>query len=270
MRTNFSRLTNGLFNSAADVLLWQIGLIGGSVGKTHTSRGAYQSFAEANDFLREVNHNTLRGAWQYLKRQGLVETVKRDVFYEPIITLTAEKRLKSLIPAYQKRRPWDKRIYIITYDVPETRAKSRNLLREQLKTLGAASLQQSVWICPYNLGGVLDDFVRKNKIEGTIVISNTGRDGGIGNESIENLIIRVYNLEALNDEYREFLKTPRAIHYLSILKNDPQLPFKLLPYWWLGDEAHKVYQKLIKKKWCNSRTAVGELHRFVKIAFINT
>ena len=257
MRTNFSRLTNGLFNSAADVLLWYVGLIGGSIGKTHTSRGAYRSIAEASDFLREVNHNTLRGAWQYLKRQGLVETLKRDVFYEPIITLKAERRIKSLIPIYQKRRPWDKRIYIITYDVPETQAKSRNLLRERLKTLGAASLQQSVWICPYNLESVLDDFVQENNIEGTIIISNTGRDGGVGGGSIENLIIRVYKLRALNDEYREFLnlvskkdteKATLAIHYLSILKNDPQLPFKLLPYWWLGDEANKTYQKLIKKK----------------------
>lgn len=257
MRTEFSRLTNGLFNSAADVLLWQIGLIGGSIGKTRTSRGAYQSLAEANDFLREVNHNTLRGAWQYLKRQGLVETFKRDVFYEPIITLKAEKRLKSLVPVYQKHRPWDKRIYIITYDIPETQAKSRNLLRERLKTLGAASLQQSVWICPYNLESVLDNFVQENNIEGTIIISDTGRDGGIGGESIENLIIRVYKLRALNDEYGEFLsliskkdteKATLAIHYLSVLKEDPQLPFKLLPYWWLGDEAYKVYQELVKRK----------------------
>lgn len=256
MRTNFSRLTNGLFNSAADVLLWHIGLVGGSIGKSHTSRGAYQSIAEANDFLREVNHNTLRGAWQYLKRQGLVETLKRDVFYEPIITLKAEKRIRSLVPVYQKRRPWDKRIYIITYDIPETRAESRNLLRERLKTLGAASLQQSVWICPYNLESVLDNFVQENNIEGTIILSDTGRDGSIGSESLENLIIRVYKLRALNDEYREFLnlvpkkdaeKPTLAIHYLSILKSDPQLPFKLLPYWWLGDEAHKVYQKLTKK-----------------------
>jgi len=257
MRTNFSWLTNGLFNSAADVLLWQIGLMGGSVGKTHTSVGAYRSIAEANDFLREVNHNTLRGAWQYLKRQGLIETFKKDVFCEPIITLKAEKRLKSLIPVYQKRRPWDKRIYIITYDIPETQAKSRNLLRERLRTLGAASLQQSVWICPYNLESVLDNFVQENNIEGTIILSDTGRDGSIGSESIEKLIIRIYKLRALNDEYREFLnltskkdadKTTLAIYYLSILKNDPQLPFKLLPYWWLGDEAPKAYQKLIKKK----------------------
>ena len=255
-RTSFSRLTNGLFNSAADLMLWQIGLIGGSVGKTHTARGAYKSLVEADKFLQEINHNTLRGAWQYLKRQGLVETLKRDVLYEPIITLAAEKRLKSLVPIYRKRRPWDKRIYIITYDIPEEQSESRDLLRAQLKTLGAASLQQSVWICPYNLETVLEDFVQKNGIEGTIILSDTGTDGGIGGETIENLIIRVYDLESLNERYREFLgmvkekdssRTSLAVLYLSILKDDPQLPFKLLPYWWLGDDAHKTYQKLIKK-----------------------
>jgi len=255
-RTRFSRLTNGLFNSAADLLLFQIGLIGGSIGQTHTARGAYKSIIEADKFLQEVNHKTLRGAWQYLKRQGLVETIKRDVFYEPIITLAAEKRLKSLVPTYRKHRPWDKRIYIITYDIPEERSGSRDLLREQLKFLGAASLQRSVWICPYNLETVLDDFVQKNKIEGTIILSDTGTDGGIGGTSIENLVVDVYNLESLNERYREFLemveqkemsKTSLAILYLSILKDDPQLPFQLLPYWWLGDDAFKIYKKLTKK-----------------------
>jgi len=255
-RTSFSRLTNGLFNSAADFLLWQVGLIGGSIGQTHTARGAYKSLMEADEFLQEVNHNTLRGAWQYLRRQGLVGTIKRDVFYEPIITAAAEKRLKSLVPVYRKHRPWDKRIYIITYDIPEERAESRDLLREQLKTLGAASLQQSVWICPYNLETVLDDFVQKNEIEGTIILSDTGTDGGIGGTSIEKLVIEVYDLESLNERYREFLemvkekktsKTFLAVFFLSILKDDPQLPFKLLPYWWLGDDAHKAYQKLVKK-----------------------
>ena len=255
-RTSFSRLTNGLFNSAADLMLWYVGLVGGSVGKTHTSRGAYKSLTEADEFLQEVNHDTLRGAWQYLKRQGLVETLKRDVFYEPVITAAAEKRLQSLVPVYRKHRPWDKRIYIITYDIPEERSESRDLLRAQLKTLGAASLQQSVWICPYNLESVLNNFVQENSIEGTIIISDTGTDGGIGGETIENLIIRVYDLELLNERYREFLdmvkkkessRTSLAVLYLSILKDDPQLPFKLLPYWWLGDDAHKAYRKLIKK-----------------------
>jgi DNA-binding transcriptional regulator PaaX len=255
-RTSFSRLTNGLFNSAADFLLWQIGLFGGAFGQTHTARGAYKSLIEADKFLQEVNHNTLRHAWQYLKRQGLVETMKRDVFYEPVVTLVAEKRLKSLVPTYRRYRPWDKRIYLITYDIPEKRSKSRDLLREQLKTLGAAGLQQSVWICPYNLETVLDDFVRENKIEGTIILSDTGTNGGIGGTSIEELVIEVYDLETLNEKYREFLemakgkekpKTLLAILYLSILKDDPQLPFKLLPYWWLGDEAYKIYKKLTKK-----------------------
>jgi len=255
-RTRFSRLTNGLFNSAADFLLFQVGLVGGSIGQTHTARGAYKSLIEADEFLQGVNHETLRSAWQYLKRQGLVQTIKRDVFYEPIVTSAAKKRLKSLVPTYRKHRPWDKRIYIITYDIPEERSGSRDLLREQLKILGAASLQLSVWICPYNLESVLDDFVEKNNIGGTIIISDTGTDGGIGGTSIENLVVEVYNLESLNEKYREFLEMVKkkeaskaflATLYLSVLKDDPQLPFKLLPYWWLGDDAHRAYQNSLRK-----------------------
>ena len=34
--------------------------------------------------------------------------------------------------------------------------------------------------------------------------------------------------------------------YLSILKRDPQLPFKLLPGNWFGDEAFYLAQKVRK------------------------
>lgn len=257
MRLSFKKLTNEVFNSCADFLLWQIGIMGGMIGTSPTSRGAHQAFNEASEFLEEVNHETLRSAWKKLKRQGLINIIKEEGFYKPILTSLAKKKLQSLVPEYQKHRPWDKKIYIITYDIPEKQARTRDLLREDLKRLGAAMLQQSVWICPYNIKGVLNELVSQRGIEGTIIVSNTGKDGNIGEASIEDLIVEVYNLEEINDRYEEFLqllknnkikKQDLATFYLSILKDDPQLPFELLPYWWLGNEAYKAYKRLVKKK----------------------
>lgn len=254
MKLALKKLTNGVFNGATDFLLWQIGLFGASFGKSPTSRGAHQMFNEASDFLQEMNHETVRRAWQRLKRRGLIETVKEEGFYKPIVTMLGKKRLNSIIPQYQKHRPWDKKIYIITYDVPEKKFRERNLLRETIRRLGGTMIQKSVWVCLYNIKGVLDELIKEMGIEGTVIVSNTGTDGAVGDKSIEELIVEVYELETLNEKYKEFLssvekkgnaKEELATFYLSILRDDPQLPFELLPYWWVGDEACETYEQLL-------------------------
>jgi len=85
-----------------------------------------------------------------------------------------------------------------------------------------------------------------------VIVSDMGRDGSIGEEDIRGLIVRVYELEKLNDRYKEWLEEFdgetidrwAVMLFLSILKDDPQLPFVLLPKWWKGDI---VYQKV--KPW---------------------
>lgn len=257
MRISFKTITNEIFNCASDLLLYQIGLIGASFGGAASSRGVYKTFYKANKFMNEINHETLRGAWKRLIRQGLIEVVKEEGFYKPMITQLAKERLKSVCPRYQIYRPWDKKIYIITYDIPEEQSGNRRILRDLIKRLGGAMLQKSVWICPYNIKDVLNKLTKERKTEGTVIVSNTGKDGAIGDRSIEELIIEIYNLELLNERYKEFLslvqernknKQELMLLYLSILKQDPQLPFKLLPYWWTGDIAYKEYKKLTAYK----------------------
>ena len=48
------------------------------------------------------------------------------------------------------------------------------------------------------------------------------------------------------------------VSYLAILKDDPQLPFSLLPPWWKGDSA---YQKVKMKM----QKVVNELSTGVKL-----
>lgn len=254
MRASFKGLTNGVFNCAADFLLWQIGLFGASFGKSSSSGGVYKTFYEADKFLQELNHETIRGAWKKLKRKGLIEIIKEEGFYKPVITQSAINRLKTIIPQYQAHRPWDKKIYIITYDIPEKQARTRSLLRETIRRLGGAMLQLSVWICPYNIKYILDKLMEEREIKGTVIVSDTGKDGAIGERSIEELIIDIYQLEALNERYTEFLwmldkgkksRQELLTNYLSIFKDDPQLPFELLPHWWVGDIAYRKYKKLL-------------------------
>ena len=159
-----------------------------------------------------------------------------------------------MLPTYKKKRTWDKRIYLVTYDVPEERRDDRDLLREALKRIGCAHLQDSVWLTPYNPKGILETFVEEQGLHGSIIVSDTGTDGAVGSRGLKELICEIYSLEDLNDRYKgflyEFSKGKKesaadavASHYLSILQDDPQLPFELLPTDWRGEEAYEFYEE---------------------------
>ena len=88
---------------------------------------------------------------------------------------------------------------------------------------------------------------------GLVLVANIGSDGSIGDEKLENLLVRIYKLDEINNRYTDFIekckkgkiisKLQMTFEYYSILKDDPQLPFELLPKNWLGDKANKVYHK---------------------------
>ena len=84
-----------------------------------------------------------------------------------------------------------------------------------------------------------------------------GTDGAIGEEKLPDLIRRVYRLDALNERYTEFIEKYErkknltsvfgmSTDYFSILKDDPQLPFVLLPDDFLSEKAYLVYQSFLK------------------------
>ncbi len=125
-----------------------------------------------------------------------------------------------------------------------------------LKRISAGLIQESVWLTPYNPRDILQKFIEERGLEGTIIISDIGPDGSIGDEDIKDLVTRVYKLDEINKLYQEFLEiyensklTPVEVHfaYLKILRKDPQLPFELLPSSWLGEKAYQVFLKISTK-----------------------
>ena len=237
-------LTEGLFSHSVDMTLWLMVYFGELSIPFGTSGKTWRAIAAADRFLREVNYDVIKNAIVTARRYGyLARTTGRKSW--PKITQEGKKRLASVIPRYEKERTWDGRLHLVTYDIPEARADDRYLLREYIKRIGCGRLQDSVWITPYNPIDLLRTFTRDKGLEGTIIVSDVGSDGAIGDEDIRALVSRVYNLEVLNDRYMEWLKESQdgvdhwaMIKLLSILKDDPQLPFSILPPRWKGDAAY--------------------------------
>ena len=193
-----------------------------------------------------------RAIWKATHRHLIKRSKRGEKFWQ--ITEEGKRRLQNIVPQYNEKRTWDGHLYLVTYDIIEKRRKERDVLRAFLKEIGCGMLQASVWLTPYNPKGVLKNFIKKRKLSGAVIVSDVGEGGSVGEEDLDDLINRVYNLDQLNNQYEEFINKVRskeldrrqiAFQFLSILTDDPQLPFDLLPYNWLGSKAYKLYQKYV-------------------------
>lgn len=219
---------------------------------TTTNRAKFFQEIE-NHYYQPIDEAKIQNCLYRLKRRGFIDYTKR-LWQEPRITEQGEKRLKAILPQYDGKRIWEKHLYLITYDIPVKKNQLRNQLRQVLKTLGCGLLQKSVWLTPYNPKKVLEDFVAEKDLAGLVLVSDLGRDGSIGEEDNRRLVERVYHLDELNQRYEEFFKRwqkkkpkPEMLpHFFSILKDDPQLPFALLPDDWLGEKAWELISPKFK------------------------
>jgi len=239
------KASEGVVSYLTDFLLFMIcyGVELSTAG--YDSRAVGRAYARAvSETLGVKEGATLRNL-EALKRRGYIRYSRGKSNVG--ITKMGERRLQRVVPVYEKRRNWDNRLYLITYDIPEDKKVIRNYLRDHLKALGCGMLQASVWITPYDPREVLRKFIRYNRLEENVLISYAGKDSNIAGTDFKELLRRVYHLDELNKRYEEFLKSPLenwpryhvATAFYSILKDDPQLPFTLLPNNWKGDEAYK-------------------------------
>ena len=243
-------LSKGVLNTALDLSLFVVafGIQSYSVGSGKTD--FFKALENSGDFVNVIRKNYLKRASYVATKKELLR--KNETIWE--LTEKGQTRLEEILPRYRTKRPWDGKIYLITYDIPENKRKDRDRLREYLKRIGCGMFQASVWLTPYDPREKLNQLTKDFQLTGFIAVSNIGRDGNVGQMSVGDLVQRVYRLDKLNERYGDFIiesqkrkMTPieTNLYFLSILKDDPQLPFSLLPEGWLGDKALKIYNTLI-------------------------
>lgn len=257
LRNKILELTGNFLEAATDLILWNIYFALEAGGGNRNTRDIYRAAAQADRLVDQINYQSFCRAFYQIKRRGLINLVKESGCFKPRLSKKGEERVKSLMPVYDNQRSWDKRFYLVTYDIPESKRGYRARLRSFLQTLRGAKLQESVYLTPYNPRKKLKDYVEKNGIPGSIIVSDTGVKGSIGTGDFRTLVINVYDLENLNQHYQEFIgryegkgkkdysRAQSALDFNLILKDDPQLPFELLPSNWEGTRAYQLYQELL-------------------------
>ena len=260
LKKEILKISEGVVATVTDIILLLIFYGLEAMINPPTPSGARKARKAAYKDWEHLDYEIIKRTIYRLKKKGLIQYAK-ETLTRPRITTQGRKRLEAILPFYDKKRVWNGKLYLVTYDIPKKQKSSRERLRYYLKKIGCGRLQNSVWITPYNPQEVLEEFIKRNNLEGAVIISSIGDKESVGKESLRELVARVYNLDELHGRYLDFnLKyhrikkfKPRVrleiiSSFLSILKNDPQLPFKLLPPDWAGTEAYQIFQRALRAK----------------------
>ena len=219
---------------------------------------------------RYKRNNFMHLVWRNIKT-GYIEKIEQNG--EIYIRLTAQgnKRIVRDFPLLLlQRRRWDKKWRIVIFDIQEINRGARDGLRKKLRELGFGMLQESVFISPHDIIKDLSEFIDNWGLS-EAVYTFEGSNLLVGDT--ETLVNRVWNLDALNEKYREIVDKIENSHltnargsvnmlndsgkestgelvkelrekYLEVLIQDPFLPKDLLPQDWAGEKARILITSL--------------------------
>lgn len=225
--------------------------------------------------LKEFGHNeqSVRAAISRMHKQGWVSSrkVKNKSLY--FLTPQGKERMEEAATRIFKLKgsEWDGKWRMLIYSIPENKRGIRDELRKELLWSGFGSIANSVWISPNDLTKQVYILIDKYNIREFVHYFITEYDGPHENQ---RLVQDCWNLEEINDKYREFIekfqpkfledsekiksgemnhaqcfveRTKLVHEYRKFLFIDPGLPEELLPAQWLGTEAADLFSSYYKE-----------------------
>lgn len=135
---------------------------------SHTFREAWNP--EFRKFRREYEKKQSREKVSqfiaYLKRKGHIKIKNLEQKQAILITKKGtDKILKIQLKIKEKKKRLDGKWQMIIFDIPEKKRHLRDLLRESLQFLGYKMLQQSVWVCPYDVFKETEAVLRRYSLD---------------------------------------------------------------------------------------------------------
>lgn len=261
LRRFVSRASWGVVKTLGGLILYEIafGVALATTGGGKSARTVHRASRRADDIadllFASLDPSKIRGALYQLRRKGLISTVKGK-WYEAQLTKRGFEELGQHAPRYREQRPWDKRVYLVSYDIEEEDQQLRKLLHRFLLDIRCAPIQKSAFLSVYNPRGLIRSWQQEHLASGDILVSDLGPDGSFGDRPLPEMVHDAYRLGDINRDYSKFLQLfPVSVrnnpsrrlsawfNFHSILEKDPQLPFELLPDDWLGDRAYERLQR---------------------------
>ncbi|MER6122148.1 PaaX family transcriptional regulator C-terminal domain-containing protein [Streptomyces sp. NPDC001795] len=210
----------------------------------------------------DVGESTVRVVLARLRKEGWFDARRegRETLYAlnaRSLQLLDEGRSRIFDPV---RTDWDRHWYMVIYSVPETERGVRDRIRKELAWLGFGPLAPSTYVSPHDrLQQVREKFADEPAVR-----LDTLRCQSSGLPVDREMAARSWDLDALNEDYRELLRTYRVrmpsyrarrltpqealiermrltYDYRKFPFRDPDLPTELLPAGWVGRDAHEMF-----------------------------
>jgi len=168
--------------------------------------------------------------------------------------------LASFIPALGRagyseaqNKKWSGEWLIVVFDIPEKQKRNRDVLRNKLYELGFGKLQRSVFISPFDVYEDLVELLESWGLSRQALLIETKK---LWIEDEKEMVDRIWKVSKINKAYENLIEQAEEEkvdikkwidNYFEVLLSDPFLPHQLLPDNWGGDEARRVFKRLIKK-----------------------
>lgn len=91
-----------------------------------------------------------------LRNEGFLEKIEKRGVKRYRATLKGKAKILSYI---KKDKRWDGKWRIVVFDIPEKERKMRDFFRLKLNELGFRKLQESVFICPFNISNLVEELI---------------------------------------------------------------------------------------------------------------
>jgi phenylacetic acid degradation operon negative regulatory protein len=214
-----------------------------------------------------LTEGTVRTALSRMVKKGWLEA-RRDGRHSYYSLTPRGRRLleegteRIFHPAWPEH--WDGHWFLLAYSIAQGNRSLRDRLRDRLAWLGFGSIGNGVWVSPHDVGPQVAEVAESLGLGNRYVGFRAQRVAG---ESVDDIVARCWDLEALAAGYREFTKrwapllagvasTAPAVERCFALRfdliheyrrfplEDPYLPRTLLPDPWAGDAAADVFRDL--------------------------
>lgn len=215
-------------------------------------------------------HNFMHLVWRSIKT-GYIEKVDKEGEVFIRLTSRGNKKIVRDFPLLSlQNRKWDKKWRVVIFDIEEINRNTRDSLRTKLKELGFGMIQKSVFISPHDIIEDFNEFIRSFGLNEDVY---TFEALGLATGDAKELANKVWNIDILNEKYREIIDEIEDEHliylrdrgkilndsnvenkvemvrklreeYLGLVLSDPFLPKELLPADWEGERARALIRKL--------------------------
>lgn len=215
-------------------------------------------------------HNFNHLVWRNIKTGYIEKIEKKGKVYIRLTSQGGKKITRDFPLLLLQKRKWDKKWRVAIFDIQEVNKSARDGLRKKLKELGFGMIQRSVFISPHDIIQDLSEFVKNSGLDEVVY---TFEASNLATGDVKGLANKVWNLNILNEKYREVIEIIENEHltttrdrvkmlngedqesivnlarelrekYLALILKDPFLPKELLPPDWFGFEAKKLIKNL--------------------------